>query len=157
MNFDEKIYLDHKGYDKLLLEIRLLNKKLKQIRSSKVAEGQFNYSVSKEDNSNEFALTSMLEMKMDILNRAVIVERAADEGTIDINDCVKLSLSYNQEEETETIVKLIGSASPDILAEVSEISLNSPLGKAIYGKTVGDEVSYKTSDGFCRGRIVEKI
>ena len=49
-------------------------------------------------------------------------------------------------------VKLIGSLNPNMENKIREITINSPLGKAVYGSKVGDCVEYCVN-----GKIISVI
>ncbi len=49
---------------------------------------------------------------------------------------------YEGEPPENMIIKIVGLSNPNFKADIPEISLNSPLGKAIYGKKVQDQTFY---------------
>lgn len=58
---------------------------------------------------------------------------------------------------TQLTVKLISSEVSDIQSEYEEITLNSPVGKALYNKGINDEISVYTPSGIKRYKIINLI
>jgi len=78
----------------------------------------------------------------------VIVEKQYDENVVNIGDIVEIiDVTANAQREGigEYKFKLVaGNGNFD--TEIPEISINSPVGKAVYNKNVGDTVSYKVEN-----------
>jgi transcription elongation factor GreA len=78
----------------------------------------------------------------DRLGRAVLVdEDAADTGTIRVGS--KVVLEDEQGEKLEVEISSVGGVSPD-----------SPVGRAVLGRAVGDEVEIEAPRGSWRARIL---
>ena len=57
-------------------------------------------------------------------------------------------MSFSSEDTNELIFKLVGATSPKFdIDSIMEITLNSPLGNAVYGKKVGETASYSVDGG----------
>ena len=79
----------------------------------------------------------------DRLRRAVVVERAgAGEGTIAVGSHVTIARA-DDGEEMEVEISSVGGVSPE-----------SPLGRALVGASVGDEVEVAAPKGAWRARVV---
>ncbi len=141
----EKLYLDQKGYQDYLEEIEKLKEELNR-NSAKRAESyqdavgdgwhdNFDFEVALRE---EYKIMGMLEKKQKELEKIVIIEPTNNIDQIDINQYVTVKLLLMDEEE-ELSFKLVASLNP----KEDEISLNSPIGRAIYGKKAGDKVSYR--------------
>ena len=72
---------------------------------------------------------------------------------IDLDDIVTLELTY-EEGETEILkIQLVGKWKIDDSNHIQEISLNSPLGKALY-QNEKDDFQYKVNDKIIKIRII---
>lgn len=87
----------------------------------------------------EHELFSKYNKKKSMLKDIVILEENSND-LVGLNNKVKIL--FVSDEEVEEFV-LVG----DITSKTDNtITLNSPLGSAIYGKKIGDKVSYKVGD-----------
>lgn len=78
-----------------------------------------------------------------------IIQDYYKENYVNINNIVSLKFIYDDENELEDLI-LTGNYIPN----ENEITLNSPLGKAIYKKKIGEIVEYVVSENNIK---VEKI
>lgn len=158
MNKEEKIYLDKKGYDEYLQEIKDLKEKLR--RNGKLKTGacdnvgdrggsNFDFEDAKRE---EIKIFGALREKIDNLSRIVIIDSVEESELVDINNYVLIRF----DDEEEMIFKLVGSSNPDLDKDIMEISINSPLGKSVYQKCVGSKVSYNVDEDTFNYFIVSK-
>lgn len=156
------IFLDEEGYEKFCEEIKNLSLKYNKVLSSK-CEGQsfncdndINMDASYMDKEREARLIySEIQYKTKQLQKVVIIQKHNDEELVDINDVVTLNIT-GAEEQRDLIVRLVASF-PELDAEIQQISINSPLGKAIYQKHIGDKSSYTVKDKTFNITIVDKL
>ncbi len=153
MKNDGKIYLDQKGYDEYVKEINRIKDQLDNNGKSKseayenaVGDGWHDNFAFEEAKREEFKIMSALQEKIEGLSRIVIVDSLNEESVVDINDYVTIDMYFPGEEPEELIFKLVASNTPNFDGEVSEISLNSPLGKSVYGKKIGERTSYSVNE-----------
>ena len=59
--------------------------------------------------------------------------------------CIVADMIFSPDDMEEMTFKLVG-ASGDFNAEIQEISINSPLGSAVYKKKIGDTCSYSVNN-----------
>ena len=85
------------------------------------------------------------------MEKIVIIEKDVETDKIGLDDYVKVKLFMNDEED-EFSFKLVASLSP----KEDEISINSPMGRAIYKKGIGDKISYQVGDALCVVEILSK-
>lgn len=147
-------YLDEEGYDKYIEEIKETRKELAKIKASKHDAYNATSSNSLGDNF-DFEETERLEvMTLGKLKRLVeglqdiviVKEQEKKEDTVNLNDCVELSLYIKEEQEIEKF-KLV--AYRDVNNEDEDytpISLSSPIGRAIYGRKIGETIPYSVGD-----------
>ena len=73
----------------------------------------------------------------------VIKEEFNDENIVKINDIVLLKLEYEDSSSEESLFKLVGTFyTNNNDEEYQEITLNSPIGKAIYHKKISSITEY---------------
>jgi len=136
----EKILLDRDGYQLLLQEREILNQQLKEVfkKKSESVDG-----ANLQDNFDfEEAKREILKIQQQIIrinekiNNVIIVEKGTDDSIIDIGDFVRITRDYG-DEKLDDIVNLTATSNIDEHAEYISASINSPIGAAIYKKTVG--------------------
>ena len=86
-----------------------------------------------------------------------IIEDKYDKNVVNIDDIIKIEFIYSQDDREFEIIKLTGKYIPNTDLEIKEITLNSPIGRAIYKKKIGEIYSYKVGDNNVSIRIVEKV
>ena len=84
----------------------------------------------------------------------IISDENAEENTINIGDVV--SVQFVGDDDIRR-VQIVGGA-PDMSREdgIVSITINSPLGNAIYKKKIGEVVSYKVRDNEFTAIIISK-
>ena len=99
----------------------------------------FEYHAAKNEQG---LLERRITMLRDRLDRAVIVDQSAVvSGTVGVG--TKVEIEDEQGERMEVQISSVGGVSPD-----------SPVGRALLGRTVGDEVVVEAPRGAWRARIV---
>jgi transcription elongation GreA/GreB family factor len=99
-----------------------------------------------EAKREELRIQNLINQKVNQLKNIVIVEDLQDDLLIEIDDYIDVEMTYEDEESERMIFKLVGSNTPDIKTAIPQISLNSPLGKSVYGKRKGDVTSYQVNN-----------
>lgn len=163
MKKEQIVYMDIESYNRYLEDLEKLIEEKKSIdkqRSEVHKKGtdvawdnaEFMYL---ERKSNRYAA----EIKRRRLNlgNIVILKHQEDEELVDFGDILRLSL-YDQFGNDEIIGKLVGDAkvSKDN-SDYVEISGNGLIGALIYGKKVGETISYVANDITCYVQIIEKL
>lgn len=161
---EEKIKLNQKGYEEYLQAIAKKEKELADLRIYKGTEAIYqgdnwhdNPTLYQVELKEQTLMKEIAEMKHKLQN-AELVENLGDDNLIDIGNVLKIDMIYSNDDKEEEIVKLVATAlSFDIDSQIQEISVNSPLGKAIYHKKIGEVVTYKVKDKTFTIVIKEKI
>ena len=150
---DNKIYLSKSGYEQYLKELQELRDYLTSNGKSKsdaysgaVGDGWHDNFAFEEAKREELRIQNLINQKVNQLKNIVIVEDSQDASLIEIDDYIDVEMTYEDEEPERMIFKLVGSNTPDIKKEIPQISLNSPLGKSVYGKRKGDITSYQVNN-----------
>ena len=104
-----------------------------------------------EENNLLYNIRSLSEA---IENMEIISDENAEENTINIGDVV--SVQFVGDDDIRR-VQIVGGA-PDMSREdgIVSITINSPLGNAIYKKKIGEVVSYKVRDNEFTAIIISK-
>ena len=156
MEQKNEILLTQEGYNKLEEEVELL----KTVRRKEVAErikvaisfGDLSENAEYDEAKNEQAQVEERIMKLEnMIRKAVII----DESQIDLNVVTIGSIVKVQDVEFDEDVEytIVGSAEADPYD--GKISNESPVGKALLGRTVGEEVDVQVPDGIAKFKILE--
>ena len=159
-NINKEVLLTEEGFKKMEAEVELL----KTVRRKEVAGrikiaisfGDISENAEYDEAKNEQAQLEERILKLEnILRTAVII----DESTIDTNlvtvgSVVKIEFkdAFTQDVEIDEYT-IVGSAEAD--PSESKISNESPIGKALLGKVVGDELDVQVPDGISRIKVLE--
>ena len=160
---EQIVYMDRESYVRYLADLDKLIEEKKAIdrQGSEVHKKGTDFAWDNtefmylEGRSNRYAA----EIKRRRLNLAniVILNHQDNEELVDFGDVLRLSL-YDQYGNDEIIGKLVGDAHPgNENSEYVEISGNGLIGALIYGKKVGETISYVADDITCYVQIVEKL
>jgi transcription elongation factor GreA len=97
----------------------------------------------------------MLEMKISKLEEILSGARLIDESQLDITKALVLSKVKikNQTNGVEMIYTLVADGEADLAS--GKISVNSPIGKGLLGKSVGDVAEIQVPNGVMKFDIIE--
>lgn len=148
MSEAQPTWLTQEAYDRMLGELEKLvtvdraeiAKKIQEAREEGDLKENGGYHAAKEEQGRIEARINRLEV---ILANSVVGEAPATHGVVEQGTVVTVSLN-GSDDETRF---LLGSAE---LAEGSDIDVfspESPIGKAVLGHKIGDELSYTTPNG----------
>ena len=158
---NKNIYLDEKGYADFLDSIEKLKKDLKEVEAGRVEA--FNASSGDGWDTPEFeeiervtrSLTWQISQKYEELSRIVIVKRSEDDDLVDIGDIVETEIK-DSTGDIENLTFLLVGGQGDVLADIPEISLNSPLGQAVYQRKIGESVTFSVDKRDSNLKIISK-
>lgn len=161
----DKLYLDKAGHEMFIKEIEILEQKLKEHQMSKgeaysssAGDGWHDNFEFEENVRVERMLLGQLREKTEKLKNVVIIsEQYTDDQVVDINDVIKLTLTFGENDFETDIYKLVATATPEESIDYISISVNSPIGSVIYGKKIGDITSYTVNQNKFGVKIEEKI
>lgn len=137
-----KIYVTREGYEAYLAELENAKKALAEVRKTRSEYGQNStddYKTGDYDRNERIAYASVAHLQEEIA-RMEIVTPSENKDLITIGDIVTVLIQSGDDSHMQ-VVKLTGG-SPMIGSgdEIPSISLNSPIGKAIYQRKVGEQV-----------------
>ena len=137
------------------LDHRILELRPKLIEDVKVARGygdlseNFEYKEAKRaKNRNDSRIRYLQAM----IKTAVIIEDKSEDGVVGLYDKVTVYLPEDDEEESYTIVT-------GVRYDVSKgfVSKESPFGKAVFGKRVGDKATVVVNDGYSYEVVIRAV
>lgn len=161
---EERIKLNKQGYEEYLEAIEKKEEKLSELRMYKGKDAIYqgdnwhdNPTLYQTELQERALMREISEMKSRLLT-AEIVENLNDENLVDIGDIVKIDMIFGADDRDEEIFRLVATnPSFNIDDEVKEISINSPLGNAMYQKKIGDIVTYQVNDMKFTIELKEKV
>ena len=144
----EQVMLTEEGYNKLENELEYLeNEKRREVaKRIKVARefGDISENSEYDDAKNEQAFVEgrIKEIKNMLNNAEVVKDEDITDEEVNLGTTVML---HDLDSDEKISYTLVGSAESDPLNY--KISNESPIGKAIFGHTIGDEVTVETPGG----------
>lgn len=155
MEDKKEILLTQEGYQKLEDELELL----KTVRRREVADrikvaisfGDISENAEYDEAKNEQAQVEERILKLESMTRRAVI---IDESQIDVNIVTIGSIVkvYDEDFEEEIEYTIVGSAEADPYE--GKISNESPVGKALLGRTTGDIVDIQVPDGASKFKIL---
>lgn len=155
--------LNKQGYEDYLKEIHEKEKELSDLRLYKGRDAIYqgdnwhdNPTLYQTEAKERSLMLEIAKMKSELKN-IEIIENSGNQILIDIGDIVKVEMFFSEVDKEECEFKLVATTpKSDINAEIQEISINSPLGSAIYHKKIGDVTTYKVNDSIYTIKIIKK-
>lgn len=153
---NKKIVLTSDGLKKLEDELENLKvvrrkevaAKIKEARGQGDLSENAEYDAAKEEQAEIEARIITIE-KM-LRNADVIDEEEINTGNVNIGNTVKL---YDEEFEEEIEYTIVGSAEAD--PTLGKISNESPLGMALLGHTIGDNIDVEAPAGVLKFKVLD--
>ncbi|SHK36123.1 transcription elongation factor GreA [Tepidibacter formicigenes] len=156
MDQNKEVLLTEEGYKKIEDELEFL----KTVRRKEVAErikvaisfGDISENSEYDEAKNEQAQLEERILKLEnMLRKAVIIDESqVDLSVVTIGSIVKVNdLDFDEEVE----YTIVGSAEADPYE--FKISNESPVGKALLGRKVGETVEVQVPDGIAKFKILE--
>lgn len=127
---------------------KAIAQKIKEAREQGDLSENAEYDAAKDEQRDIEARIEELENLLK--NAEVVVEDEVDLGNISIGCSVKL---YDEEFEEEIIFRIVGSTEANSLE--GKISNESPVGKALIGKKIGDVVEVETQVGVSKYKVLD--
>lgn len=158
---EEKLKLNKKGYEDYLKELAKKEEELSAVRLYKGTDAIYqgdnwhDNPTLYQTEAKERALMAEIARMRQRIDNIEIVENLGDDELIDIGDIVVVETIFDEDDRETDTFKLVGT-NPDFSKEIPEISINSPLGEAIYHKRIGDKASYKVQNNVFQIEIKSK-
>jgi len=149
-------YYTPEGLKKLREELSQLKdvERLKASRAIAEARDKGDLSENAEYDAAKEA-QGMLEMRIAKLDEALSGARLIDESQLDLTKALALSIVKikNQTNGMEMTYTLVADGEADLAS--GKISVNSPIGKGLLGKSVGDIAEIQVPNGVMKFEILE--
>ena len=147
-------YMTQEGYEKLKHNLDNLKSRGREEVAKAIAEAREKGDLS-ENAEYDAAKNAqgMLELKINELEKVFASARIIDESQLDTSIVTVLSLVTIENVKTKAQVtyKLVAEAEADLKAK--KISVKSPIGQALLGKSVNDVVDVETPAGTIKFKI----
>lgn len=161
---EERLRLNKSGVEDFQKEIERKEKELADLRMYKGKDAIYqgdnwhdNPTLYQAELKEMSLMKDISEMRKRLAN-AEIIESLDDETIVDIGDTVRVLMMMPEGDNIEGLYKLVATMPNfDPMAEVMEVSINSPIGNAMYQKKVGDNASYKVENRIINISILEKV
>jgi transcription elongation factor GreA len=141
-------YFTQEGYDRLRAELDNLKSRGRQEVAKAIAEAKEKGDLS-ENAEYDAAKDAqgMLELKINEMEKALAGGRIISEAELDNSRVTILSAVTMRDVKTnkEFIYKLVAESEADL--KLKKISINSPIGQGLLGKSVGDIAKITTPNG----------
>ena len=152
---EQQFIMTQKGYDEALERLRYLQTEKRQEIVERISEARSHGDLSEnaeydaarnEQAANEGEIAD-LDYK---IKNAVIIDVSTDTSFVHIGSKVKV---YDEEMDEEDVYEITGTTEANPME--NKISNESPVGKALLGKKVGDVVTINAPDGAYELKIEE--
>lgn len=120
---------------------------------SAIGDGYHDNFAFEEAKRKELVIIKEIEDRRSQISNIEIVKETKYKDRININDIVKLEIIFSNEDKEDKKYKLVGSYFP----KEDEISINSPIGRAIYNKKIGSKVEYLVNNKKVVVKIIDRI
>ena len=157
MEQEKRIYVTKEGYQQYLDALKDYKNAYAELLKTRVDYGKNsteNYQTGVFDMEAASLIYNIENMNKTIAQLEIITDENAEEQTVNMGDVVNVQVIGADDIRK---VKIIGGV-PDILKDndVVSITINSPMGNAIYKKKIGDVVTYKVRDNEFTAMIISK-
>lgn len=148
--------LTKEGYEELIKEMEdLINNKRKEIagrlRDAKNSGGDLTENSEYEYAKNDQAfIEGRIEQINEILSNYIIIEKKENKGLVELGVTVVVR---DVDKKKDKEFKIVSSIESD--PEKNKISDESPMGRALLNKKIGDEVLVKTPEDTKRLKIIK--
>ena len=123
---------------------------VKEARAFGDLSENFEYKAAKQEKNRNDSRCRYLE---NMIKTAVVVsEKPAEEGTVGLYDRVTL---YVEEDDEEIVCQIVTTMRQDALN--GRVSKESPVGKAVLGRRLGDRVTVQVNDSYGYDVIIRAI
>ena len=146
------VFLTEKEKADLEEEVKTLTEKRNVLKENKNTEKQVEV-VSKEEGDEELIGIDELrdvDLRIDLINNilqnAQIIPEVPDD-VVTFNSVVTVTEIFDGEEDGDTVYVVVTSIRADSNAKPPRVSIESPIGKALYGKKIGETCHIRLDNG----------
>ena len=162
----EEILVDDEGrcqyYEELekLKNLSLINSSVgSESYTSSVGDGWHDNFAFEESMRESVKIASRIDrMIEEEMYLKVVHRKNYHNDIIDIGDILTVLVIYDEDDKEEYTIKLTGKYMIDNNAKIKEVSLNSPIGRSIYLKSINDnDICYYVNDKKIGIKIIKRI
>lgn len=151
------IYVTQEGFEQYLKALQDAKEAYAALLKTRVDYGRNSvedYKTSAYDLEANNLLYNIRSLSESISNMKIISDENAEESTVNMGDVVTIQFVGDDDVRK---VQIVGGA-PDIGRDdgIVSITINSPMGNAIYKKKIGEVVSYKVRNNEFTAIIISK-
>ncbi len=151
---EDRIYLTLDGYKQYCEEIEKIEAEILENTKFKVeaireapGDGWHDNFAYEDACRTETMLQKRLEQMLMQKKKIEIIESTTfDQDLVNIGDIIQLEFKYDDGDTEVEEVRLTGNWKVSSNDSIQEVSLNSPLGRAIYLQKIGSTVNYSVND-----------
>ena len=140
--------LEDELQDLKVVKRKEIAQKIKEAREQGDLSENAEYDAAKDEQRSIEA--KIEELEKIIRNAEVIDESTFDKDTVSIGSTVRF---YDEEFDEELEYRIVGSTESDIMKGL--IPNESPLGKALVGSKLGQEIEVESAEGVSKYRVLE--
>ena len=122
---------------------------VKEARAFGDLSENFEYKAAKQEKNRNDSRCRYLE---NVIRTATIISDKSQEGTVGLYDKVTL---YVEDDEEEMVIQIVTTMRQDALKGL--VSKESPVGRAVLGRRVGDRVTVQVNDNYGYDVIIRAI
>ena len=154
---EKETLVDKDGYESAVQELQGYKEAYASLRQTRAEYGKNtieDYKTSAYDLESNNLLYHIRRLTESIASMRIISDENADESTVNMGDTVSVLFAGDDDVRK---VQIVGG-SPNVGREdgIASITINSPMGNAIYKKKIGEVVSYKVKNNEFTVMIVSK-
>ena len=144
VDFMKEILVDENGYNQFLEGLEKLKQQSLLISSvgseayqDAIGDGWHDNFAFEESMRQGHSITARIDNMLQTKQYLKIIKTETKENNIiNIGDVLKVKIYYSDDDIEDAIIKLTGNFTPIMENAIQEITLNSPLGKALYLKNM---------------------
>lgn len=162
----KEILVNKDGYEQFFKELEKLKDSItsnalvvSKACSDAVGDGWHdNFAYDEAMRQERFIVSKINDMINDIPFLKIIDDEEYIDDKVNINDTIEVLIKYADDDIENEILKLTGKYSLcNDDTSIREVSLNSPIGKAIYKQKIGEKIYYEVRKNRIEVSILGKI
>lgn len=161
----ERIKITREGYEDLLRQIAEKEKEFNEINSGRreawdagAGDGWDSPEMERIEMLSRGAERELVELRYKLANCEIVERQEENASIVDIGDVVLVEIQFDEDDKEESKIRLVADFMGHEGADgIDRVSIDSPLGKAIYGQKVGEPYPYHVNGNTFIVHVKEKI
>lgn len=161
----KEVLVDKNGYKQFFEELKRLEELSRfnsalgsEVYNDAVGDGWHDNFAFEESMRESRAIAKRIDdllLKQQYLK--IIDDNDKKANLVNIGDKININIKYSDNDIENEVITLTGNYIPNTTDELNEISLNSPLGKALFKAEIGTSISYFVGKSEIFVTILEKL